>query len=295
MAISLNKQVIMSGVDYFNDKAAINPFMRADVPVDVDAARAEHTAIRQALEAAGVEVIQVDPPTSCQDGVYTANWGLERNGTVVLCRLPNARKDEEIYARQAFEFYGKKVVDVPGTYRFSGQGDALACGNLLFCGQGYRSDIEAQQFAADTLGYERIQLQTIPQLGAEGKPVVNPYSGWPDSFFYDIDLALAVITPPIGTQKGLIAWCPEAFTAESQAIMRNLTRVDKIEVSLIEATNAYALNLVSTGETVIMNNGALGLQTELEKRGLTVVLLTNSELAKGGGSIRCTSVCISNT
>jgi N-dimethylarginine dimethylaminohydrolase len=81
---------------------------------------------------------------------------------------------------------------------------------------------------------------------------------------------------------------------ESQQKLRAFDGVDKLEVSLTEAKQSYALNLVSTGETVIMNANAPQLQSELEARGLHTILLKNPELAKGGGSIRCTSVCISN-
>lgn len=295
MPITLNQKVIVSGVDYFNDTAAINPFMDAQVPVDRQVATAEHLAIRRAFEAAGIEVHQVKPPADCQDGVYTANWGLERNDTVVLARLPNARMNEEAYAQTVFESFGKKVLKVPDNLRFSGQGDALPCGNYLFCGQTYRSDPEAQKFVAETLGYERIQLQAVPQLDASNTPVINSYSGWPDSFFYDLDLALAILRPPVDDQKGLIAWCPEAFVPESQALLRTFEGVDKIEVSLREATEAYACNLVSTGETVIMNQGAPDFQRAVEAHGLKTILLSNPELAKGGGSIRCTSICITNT
>lgn len=294
MSLALNQAVLMSGVDYFNDAAAINPFMDAAVPVHIETAATEHTAIRKAFEAAGIEVTQVRPPEGCQDGVYTANWGLERADTVVLARLPNIRQAEEAYARQIFERMGKKVVTVPEDWRFSGQGDALPCGNYLFCGQTYRSDPEAQKFAAETLGYERIQLQTIPLLGVANQEVSNSYSGWPDSFFYDIDLALAVIKPPVNGQKGLIAYCPEAFLPESRQLLQDFDGVDKIEVSLAEAKQSYALNLVSTGETVVMNINAPQLQSELESRGLKTIILENPELAKGGGSIRCTSVCTSN-
>lgn len=295
MTLLLNQKVLMSGVDYFNDLAAINPFMDASVPIDLSYAAEEHAAIKSAFETAGIEVTQVKPPESCQDGVYTANWGLERGGVVVLARLPNARQKEEAYARAVFESLGKQIVEVPSNYKFSGQGDALPCGNFLFCGSGYRSDPEAQKFAAQTLGYERIQLQTIPQLGADSKPVINAHSGWPDSFFYDLDLALSIIKPPQSGQKGLIAWCPKAFLPESQKTLQEFNEVDKIEVSYREAVEAYACNLVSTSKTVIMNQGAPQLQAALEALGLKTVLLKNPELAKGGGSIRCTSVCFSNT
>jgi N-dimethylarginine dimethylaminohydrolase len=284
----------MSGVDYFDDQAAINPFMDASIAINREVAAQEHLAIQAALEAAGVKVIKVKPPLDCQDGVYTANWGLERNGTVILASLPNARKGEEDYAEQIFQNQGKTVIRIPDGLRFSGQGDALPCGNLLFCGSAYRSDIEAQKFVAETLALTRIQLQTIPLLDNANNPAINSYSGWPDSFFYDIDLALSILKPPMQGQKGLIAWCPEAFTETSRALLVALDEVDKIEVSYHDATKAYACNLVSTGETVVMNQGAPDFQAAIESYGLKTILLHNPELAKGGGSIRCTSICISN-
>jgi N-dimethylarginine dimethylaminohydrolase len=288
----INATVLMSGVDYFDDSQPINPFMTQSEPIDLEKAKTEHQQILKALESAGVTVVKVDPPAGCQDGVYTANWALVRGDTAVMARLPNARKGEEIYAEHALAAQGKTIVHVPGEYKFSGQGDALPCGNYLFCGSNYRSDIVAQQFAADTLGYQRIQLEAVPLLDGGGEPVVNQFSGWPDSFFYDIDLAVSILKVPDDDNKGLIAWCPEALTAESQTIMRAITDIDKIEVSLDEAKNAFACNMVSTGETVVMSANAPLLQAQIEAHGLKTITPEISELAKGGGYIRCTTLTL---
>lgn len=290
--MSCNQTVLMSGVEWFDDAAAINPFMDASVSVDKEKARAEHDAIRAALEQAGVKVVKVDAPAQCQDGVYTANWALVRGKKAVLSRLPNARKAEEAYAEQVLSDHGIEVIHAPDNLRFSGQGDALPCGNYLFTGLGYRSDEDAQQFAADTLGFTRVALQTVPQMDEHGQAVINTASGWPDSFFYDIDLALAVLRNPENDKKGLIAWCPEAFTPESQDRLRLLDVVDKIEISLEEAVEAFACNLVSTGETVVMSAHAPKFQAELEAHGFSVVTPDIFELSKGGGYIRCTTLTL---
>jgi N-dimethylarginine dimethylaminohydrolase len=174
---------------------------------------------------------------------------------------------------------------------FSGQGDALPFGDYLFCGQGYRSDLKAQIFAAEQLGYERIQLQTIPELDRYGQPVINHFSGWPDSFFYDIDLALAILRPPENSRKGLIAYCPEAFTPESQEVLADFD-AEKIIISLEEATIGFAANLVSTGFAVVMSDKAPQLATELKNRGFTIFTPSITELIKGGGYIRCTTLSI---
>ncbi len=290
----INATVLMSGADYFDDQAAINPFMNSAVPIDRAAAASEHAAIKQALEAAGVTVIQVKPPIDCQDGVYTANWALCRGDKAILANLPPARKNEEAYARKALEKLGKTVVTVPDDLHFSGQGDALPCGNYLFAGSGYRTDPRVHKFVAETLGYEVITLQTKPKRTWLGVPVINIASGWPDSYFYDIDLALSVLRAPQDGQKGLIAWCPGAFTPASRKRLQKFDGVDKIEVSFTEARQAFACNLVSTGETVVMGDGAPLLKAVLEGHGFTVVTPHISELAKGGGYIRCTTLTLDN-
>jgi N-dimethylarginine dimethylaminohydrolase len=287
----INQTVLMSDALNFSSEQAINPYY-GDTHADTSKAQAEHDSIHKAFSDAGITVIQVPSPTTSQDGVYTANWALVRGKKAILARLPDVRKSEENWAREELTKLGLEVIEAPLGLKFSGQGDALACGDYLFCGKGYRSDEEAQTFAANELGYTKIQLQTVPQLNDAGEPIVNAVSGWSDSFFYDIDLALSIIKAPSETSKGLIAYCPEAFTQESQEILEQFDEVDKIKLSLEEARDAFACNLVSTGETVIMSAHAPLLTQKLREHGLNIITPEVSELAKGGGYIRCTSLTI---
>jgi N-dimethylarginine dimethylaminohydrolase len=274
----------MSGVDYFSVEE-LNPYSHKSDQPDLIKAEDEFQSIKRALESAGVTVLEVDAPKGCQDGIYTANWGLCRGDRAILSSLPNMRAKEELYAREALEEQGFEVIPAP--YLFSGQGDALPCGNLLFAGQTYRTDPRMHKFVADELGFEVISLETVPELDITGKPVINEVTGLPNSYFYDLDLALAVLSPE------LIAWCPDAFTPESQKKLRNLP-IEKIEVSYEEATKGFACNLVSTGETVVMSNHAPELKAAIEAYGLKTITPEITELAKGGGYIRCTTLTLSN-
>jgi N-dimethylarginine dimethylaminohydrolase len=285
MSTKINNTVLMSGADYFEDTFAINALMDSNVAVDRSRAIEEHRELERLLTSAGIKVLKVDPPIDAQDGVYTANWGLTRNNTVILSSLPNKRKSEEPYAKSVLKDLGFEVIDAP--YNFSGQGDALPCGDLLFCGSHYRTDPKMHDFIAETLGYEVIGLQTIPQKNELGQEMINPITGWPDSFFYDIDLAIAIL------RTDLIAWCPEAFLPESQEKIRSL-QIEKIEVSLEEATGGFCCNLISSGEVVIMSNHAPNLQLAIEEHGLRAITPTITELCKGGGFIRCSSLTIDN-
>lgn len=282
--MKINSSVLMSGPTYFAVEE-LNPYSHKNTQPDQTKAAEEFDTIRQALLDAGVTVETFGSPEGCQDGIYTANWGLCRNGTAILSSLPRMRSQEEAYAREALEDQGLSVIPAP--YLFSGQGDALPCGDLIFMGQGYRTDPRMHQVVADELGYQVISLQTVPQLDNSGQPVINTVTQLPNSYFYDLDLALAIITPE------LIAWCPKAFTPESQAVLKELD-IEKIEVSYTEAVEGFACNLVSTGETVVMSNKAPEFKAALEERGLSTVTPDITELAKGGGYIRCTTLTLDN-
>jgi N-dimethylarginine dimethylaminohydrolase len=285
MPNKINTKVLMSGADYFEDTLAINALMDSSIAVDKALAIQEHNDLESVLTDIGVEVIKVDPPIDAQDGVYTANWGLNRGKKVILSSLPNKRKSEEPYARSILEGLGFELIEPP--YNFSGQGDALPCGNLLFCGSHYRTDPRMHAFIADTLGYEVIGLHTVPQIDDHGQEAINSVTGWSDSFFYDVDLAIAVL------RDDLIAWCPEAFLPESQEKIHSL-QIGKIEVSLEEATSGFCCNLISNGETVIMSNHAPNFQHAVEEHGLKTITPNITELCKGGGFIRCTSLTLDN-
>jgi N-dimethylarginine dimethylaminohydrolase len=129
-----------------------------------------------------------------------------------------------------------------------------------------------------------IGLQTIPARDSHGQPVINQLTGWPDSLFYDIDLA--VISPT------LLAWCPEAFEPASQAAIRSLKGIGLIEVDYEEAVQAFACNLVSTGRIVVMSKNAPKLKAALENHGLSTITPPITQLAKGGGYIRCVTLTL---
>jgi N-dimethylarginine dimethylaminohydrolase len=83
---------------------------------------------------------------------------------------------------------------------------------------------------------------------------------------------------------------PDAFTPEIQKRLHEFDKVDKIEISFQEAKKAFACNLVSTGETVVMSAHAPKFQKELENRGFKVITPEVSEIA----NIRCTTLTLNN-
>ncbi|MCD0484551.1 arginine deiminase-related protein [Streptacidiphilus sp. ASG 303] len=262
----MNSELLVSDASHFRVDYAINPYMDTAVQPDTEAALAEHQAIVAAHLTAGRKVEYLPSAPECPDMVFTANAAVVRGDRAVLGCPPPERRNEVPYFREWLADRGFEVVGAP--HAFSGQGDALACGDLLLAAYGQRTDVRMLPLLARELEYEVVPLRTAGPR------------------WYDLDLAVAVVSPDI------LAYCPEALEARSQRTLRRLGP-DLVEVSAEEAAR-FALNLVSDGTTVTMTRGAPRLAAALRDRGLEVVELGTSELAKGGGGIRCTALTLDN-
>lgn len=256
------------------------------------AAIKQFIGIQAAIRAAGIQITQIPSPAGCQDGVYTANWAATHNGRALLSRLPNARQAEEPYAEEQLTKLGFEVRRPAGI--FSGQGDCLLFNDHeVILGHGYRTHLTPSLLEnLNWLGVTPTIIQTKPQraLGFLWKRR-NRVSGLYDSYYYDIDLAVAVIAPNV------LAVCLDALTHEGRTAIRGLeTRrsnpVTIIPITLAEARYAFASNLVSTGEHIVMAEGAPLLQAELEHRGYTVTTAPNDQFRLTGGGIRCVTLTL---
>lgn len=263
----MNSHLLVSDTRHFRIEYQINPYMRMTEQPHPEAAKAEHRDIVDAHIAVGRRIEYLPSVPWCPDMVYTANAALVRGNRAVLGRLPTQRKCERPYFRAWLGAHGFDVVDAP--FPFSGQGDALPCGDLLLAGYGQRTDRRMHGFLAQHLDYDVVSLRTVgPQ-------------------WYDLDLAVAIIRQP-----DTVAYCPQALDMVSRRTIRSLG-LDLIEVTPCEAEQ-FALNLVSDGRAVTMTRGAPQFAAALRARGLQVLELSTTQLRKGGGGVRCTSLTLDN-
>jgi N-dimethylarginine dimethylaminohydrolase len=261
----VNTHLLVSDAAHFRVDYEINPYMSTDDQPDRAAAAAEHRAIVAAHVRAGRTVEHLPSAAECPDMVFTANAALVSGDVAVLGNLPTQRRAETPHHRTWLRERGYDVVEAP--YPFSGQGDALPCGDLLLAGHGQRTDLRMHRVLAERLDYEVVSLRTVgPQ-------------------WYDLDLALAVID-----DRRALAWCPQAFDDTSRRRIRGLG-LDLLDVTPAEAAR-FALNLVSDGRTVTMTDRAPRLAARLRARGLDVVELATTQLSKGGGGVRCTALSL---
>ncbi|WP_027341522.1 dimethylarginine dimethylaminohydrolase family protein [Hamadaea tsunoensis] len=262
----MNTELLVSDAAHFRVDYEINPYMHTEVQPDPVAAAAEHASIVAAHREAGRRVVRVPSAPQCPDMVFTANAAVVRGDRAVLGYPPPERKAEIPYFHEWLTRHGFDVIEAP--HPFSGQGDALACGDLLLAGYGQRTDRGMHGILAKALRYEVIPLRTVSPR------------------WYDLDLAVAVI------DTRTLAYCPQTLDEQSGRRLQRLG-LDLIEVGLDEAAR-FALNLISDGTTVTMTRQAPRLAAVLRGRGLRVVELDTTELAKGGGGVRCTALTLDN-
>nr|WP_297653619.1 dimethylargininase [Pseudonocardia sp.] len=240
---------------------AINPWMDPAVPVDRDLAIRQWEALRAVYLRLGHRVDLLDPVPGLPDMVYTANGATVVGGVVLGARFRHAERAAEAAAHLAwFRVNGFAHVVEP-EFVNEGEGDLLAVGELVLAGTGFRTEPRAHAEAGRVLGREIVPLELV------------------DPRYYHLDTAVAVL------DATTIAWLPEAFSAASQAVLRERFP-DAVTASPQDAA-FLGLNAVSDGRHVVLPAAARDLAAAVAERGFTPVPVEVSELLKGGGGPKC--------
>ena len=247
--------------DAFDVRYAINPWMDPSVPVDRARARAQWDALRAVYESLGHRVDVLEPLVGAPDMVYAANGGVVVGERAVGSRFARPERAAEAPAFTAW-LTGSGWADVvdPGV-ALEGEGDAVVCASVVLVGSGFRSDPRAAAVVADALGVEVLPLRLV------------------DPRYYHLDLAVW----HLGDDR--LAWYPPALDAASQALVRRRFP-DAVEATGADA-QALGLNGWSDGRHAVLPRGATRLMAALADRGLEVLGVDVSELARGGGGPKC--------
>lgn len=152
---------LMCPPTYYGIEYEINPWMSRLHGADPSLAQAQwDTLYRIITDHCGAGVELVEPRPQLPDLVFTANAGLIHDHRVILSRFKfPVRSGEEPVFRQWFEAHGFRVIQLPGDIRFEGAGDALWCGEHLFAGYHFRSEIASHNAVAEVLGHRVLSLQ----------------------------------------------------------------------------------------------------------------------------------------
>jgi N-dimethylarginine dimethylaminohydrolase len=248
--------------DYFGIEYEINPWMNLRVGSDAGRAREQWTALTGALNDLGVAMDLVKPVQGLPDLVFTANAGIVYRNVFIASRFRyGVRQGESPHFESWAEGRGFEVVELPEGHNFEGAGDALFCGETLFAGYRFRSDVRSHQWIGERLGVEVLPLELV------------------DPRFYHLDTCFCPLEPHVAI------YYPGAFDEYGRSVLND--RIPGlIEVAPEEAIS-FSCNAVVVGKVVILNAGATKLADSLAGRGFDVRALEFSEFIKSGGSAKC--------
>ena len=253
----------------------INPWMAGNLgAASKSRALAQWSALHAVLSTL-TTVHLIDPAPGSPDMVFTANAGLARNGTVALSSFFHPeRQAEEQHFRRWFVDAGYRILDLPRSTPFEGEGDALfsADGARLWVGFGTRT-LQSSHAALDALWPATDPLATEPH-SIVGLHLIDPR-------FYHLDTCFAPL------DDGSLLYFPAAFDAPSRALIEAFyTPAQRIAVDETDAA-CFASNAVNLGRTIVLNHISPGLQHRLEARGFTVIQLALDEFLLAGGAAKC--------
>lgn len=248
-------------VDY-----VINPWMDGNIHASSRERAIEQwrNLHRELIAIADIQLIT--PKHGWPDMVFTANAGLEHNGTVVLSRFfyPE-RQGEEKHFRNWFQSAGYHLIELPRGTPFEGEGDALFSidGTRLWAAHGPRSIIASHRNLERSLKIEVTALHLI------------------DPRFYHLDTCFAPL------KDGSVMYYPPAFDQTSLAKIESFyPPAKRITISEADAIH-FACNAINIEDTIILNCISQALSNHLEARGFTVIQVSLSEFLKAGGAAKC--------
>jgi N-dimethylarginine dimethylaminohydrolase len=244
----------------------INPWMAGNVHASSRTRASEQWQRLYEAVRTIADVQLIEPQPGSPDMVFTANAGLERNGTVAISSFFHPeRQGEEPHFRRWFAESGYTVLDTPRATPFEGEGDALFStdGTRLWVGYGPRTVASSHQALRKIWHTEVISLHLI------------------DPRFYHLDTCFAPL------EGGYIMYFPEAFDRASLDKIEAFYPPEKrIIVSEADAV-CFACNAINVDRTIILNNISSDLRHQLESRGFDLIEVTLTEFLKAGGAAKC--------
>jgi len=256
------RKLLLCPPDHFGVEYEINPWMdRAHKPAPA-LARAQWQSLQDTLLALGCQISLIAPQPQLPDMVFTANAGLVAGRQFIRSNFRfRERQGEEAHFERWFRDHAYEVLPLPAAQFFEGEGDALFCGEVLFCGYRFRSDVRSHQFIGDLLNCLVISVELV------------------EDRFYHLDTCFCPLP------DGDAIWYPRAFDHYAQrAILAHTGSL--IEVAPDEAVN-FACNAIVLGREIVLPGGCPKLCAALAEGGYRPHALPMTEFIKAGGACKC--------
>lgn len=229
------------------------------VPIDLETARAQHSAYTHALERLGCRIIQLPSDPHFPDSVFVEDTAVILPEAALITRPGAASRRGEVEGiAEALRPY-RDLIHIQEPATVDG-GDVLVIGREIYVGMSTRTRPEAIAQMQETLsdfGYritgvqlhDCLHLKSAVTVLAPGTVLLNPQ--WVDT---------------------------KAFES-----------YERVEVSPAEP---FGANILMIAECGIYPTAFPETQARLEKRGVKMITVDVSEIAKAEGAVTCCSLIV---
>ncbi len=262
-----SRRVLLCPPDFYGIEYEINPWMDRKRNAVPSIARAQWQGLREKLEELGCQIELISPQPHLPDMVFTANAGLVAGDRFIRSNFRfTQRRGEQDHFEKWFAEHGFQIERLPEGLFFEGEGDALFCGDTLFCGYRFRSDIRSHEIIGERLASLVVSLELVADR------------------FYHLDTCFCPL--PDGT----VIWHRAAFDDYGRrAIEKHVAGL--IEVAPEEAGN-FACNAVVLGKNIVLPENCPKLCETLAGRGYQSHPLPMTEFLKAGGACKCLTLLL---
>ena len=235
---------------------------------DLARVHAQHAGLVAALEAEGVEVVEVagyDPRHT--KAIYTRDPLLTVPGGAVVGRLaPRMRRGEERFVTEAVAALGMPILrTIVGSGMVEGGSFVKLGPRVAAYGTSQRCNLEGARQLEETLRWLGIDLELVP------------LNGW--SIHLDGHFAMVSPDQALVDADGLPFW----FLERLQEL--------RIEPIWLPRSEPWAVNLLCLRPgRVLMSEGNPRSVELLAARGIDVVTVPYDEIQKGGGGVHCSTM-----
>jgi N-dimethylarginine dimethylaminohydrolase len=269
-------QILMARPTHYEVAYEINPWMKPGVwsagpEAQKAAAQTAWSALRAALEAAGAEVHAMPGATGVPDLVFPANAAVVLGGKALLARFrhPERRLEEPLNLAALEGLRAQGVIDEVLTFDDGvfqeGAGDCLwdAARQLFWVASGPRSSARSVDRIAQVFGERVVHMPLATERYYHLDTCFRPLSG------------------------GEILYYPPALSEAARAALLAHTRPDQRLAAADEDAEAFCVNAVCLGRTVIMASPPPRLAARLTERGYKVVGVDLAPFMLSGGGAFC--------
>lgn len=248
-------------------------YWRDSIGPDIPLMQRQHDALREALVAEGVEIVDVGGSDGDVKAVFTRDQAIAVDGGAVICRMGPVgvehgygRRGEEAYVTKVLANLGMPILrTINGTGLLEGGSFCFLTPKVAALGMSFRQNEEGARQLEEVLRATDTRLIRVPLTG---------HSLHLDGCIVMVDRDKALIN---------VARLPYWFLDELQAL--------GIEAIHAWPTEGHAINCLAIrpGKAII-SAGAPWTQERLRQRGVETVEIDYSEIRKNGGGIHCSTL-----